>query len=190
MTMPDKQGVLLKVLDFCYDRAIGSSGNGEGAARLASEYTDTTRTLEESIDALIRWQNAKCAATGFITGLGGLATLPITLPADLFANYFIQVRMIAAIAIMAGHDLKSDKVRSMVYICLCGNAAVDLLKDAGTQFGKRAAEAVLARTSARGAVNFGKAIPLLGGVIGGTVDGMTCNLVGKTAKNVFLRGGR
>ncbi len=187
MTKSPNSGLLLKVLDFCYDRAVGNSGNGEGAARLASEYTDTTRTLEESIDNLIRWQNAKCAATGFITGLGGLATLPVTLPADLFANYFIQVRMIAAIAFMAGHDLKSDKVRSLVYICLCGNAAADILKDAGSQVGKRAVEAALRRMTGRGAGNFGKAIPLLGGIIGGAVDGFTCNLVGNTAKNVFLR---
>ncbi|MBI3556967.1 MAG: EcsC family protein, partial [Deltaproteobacteria bacterium] len=126
-------------------------------------------------------------ATGFVTGLGGLATLPITLPADLFANYFIQVRMIAAIAVMSGHDLKSDKVRSLVYLCLCGNAAADILKDVGTQAGKRAVEAAVARATARGAANLGKAIPLIGGLVGGAVDGFTCNLVGTTAKNVFLR---
>lgn len=35
-------------------------------------------------------------------------------------------------------------------------------------------------------VNLGKVVPLVGGVIGGTVDGIGTNIIGKTAKKAFI----
>jgi hypothetical protein len=37
-----------------------------------------------------------------------------------------------------------------------------------------------------GIVNLGKAVPLVGGVIGGAVDGIGTNTIGKTAKKLFV----
>jgi hypothetical protein len=34
-------------------------------------------TLKDCANSLIRWQNAKSATSGFVTGLGGLITMPI-----------------------------------------------------------------------------------------------------------------
>jgi hypothetical protein len=38
----------------------------------------------------------------------------------------------------------------------------------------------------KGVVNLGKAVPLVGGFIGGAVDGIGTNIVGKTVKKVFI----
>jgi hypothetical protein len=39
--------------------------------------------------------------------------------------------MIAAIAHMGGYDLKDDRVKTLVYTCLTGNAAKDIVKNIG-----------------------------------------------------------
>ncbi|MBI3543657.1 MAG: EcsC family protein [Deltaproteobacteria bacterium] len=181
-----RDALLVRAIDFAYDRVIGTEGGRNSATDLAAEHSRADRSLEENIDALVRWQVAKCAATGFVTGLGGLATLPITLPADLFANYYIQVRMVAAIAIMCGHDIRSDKARTLVYLSLCGNAAADVAKDLGARAGRHAVEATAARLSGRGAASvFSKLLPLVGGVVSGAIDAVACRVVGEAAKKIF-----
>ena len=65
---------------------------------LVAEYKDKYNDTEKAINVLIRNQKLKCSTTGFVTGLGGLLTLPVTLPADLVSSLYIELRMIAAIA--------------------------------------------------------------------------------------------
>jgi hypothetical protein len=38
----------------------------------------------------------------------------------------------------------------------------------------------------KGIVNLGKAVLLLGGVIDGSVDGVSTNIIGRTAKKIFV----
>ncbi len=45
---------------------------------------------------------------------------------------------------------------------------------------------LLSKYGGKGIVNLGKALPLVGGVIGGTIDTFTTNLIGKTARNIFI----
>lgn len=177
-------GLVGRLLDYCYQRAIAPSSTG--AASLAAEYADRSRSLEQNIDELIRWQNIKCATAGFMTGIGGFATLPITLPADIFANYYIQVRMIVAIALLCGHDVRSERVKSLVLLCLAGNATADVLKDAGTRMGRHAAERALVRATGR--ASFGKIVPLFGALLGAAVDAAACVAIGQAAKRAFLNG--
>jgi hypothetical protein len=114
--------------------------------------------------------------------------------------------MVAAIAHMGGHDVRSDRVRTVCYACLCGNAAMDILKGAGLTVGKKLTEQAIKRLSYEaikkinravgfrmvtkfgqtGALNLGKGIPLIGGVIGGTFDGTTTYTIGRVAKNLFV----
>ncbi|WP_252183585.1 hypothetical protein [Rossellomorea vietnamensis] len=42
----------------------------------------------------------------------------------------------------------------------------------------------------KGVVNLGKAVPLVGGFIGGTVDGIGTNIIGKTKGYLFKIGAR
>ncbi|MNF94688.1 EcsC protein family protein [compost metagenome] len=133
--------------------------------------------------------------------------MPVAIPANLASVIYIQLRMIAAIAIMNGHDVKDDKVRSFVYASLCGNAAKDILKDVGIVVGKKMAEQGLKKLSgevikkinqqvgfrlltkfgSKGVVNLSKAIPLVGGITGAVFDGVSTNVIGNTAKKIFAQ---
>jgi len=138
--------------------------------------------------------------------LGGLLTLPVSIPANIASVLFVQVRMIAAIAHMAGYDVKDDQVKTMVYACLTGNAAKEILKEVGIEIGsKLAVNAIkgisgktitainqkvgfrlLTKFGEKGVINLGKAVPLLGGIIGGSVDSYTTNTVGNFARDAFI----
>src|ERR1700729_2652724 len=104
-------GAVVQTLEWAYDKAIMGVPGLESASELAVSYQQQFDSIDEAIDALIRWQIAKAAAAGFLTNLGGVVTLPIALPANLLSALYIQIRMVAAIAHLRGHDLHSDKVR-------------------------------------------------------------------------------
>jgi hypothetical protein len=44
----------------------------------------------------------------------------------------------------------------------------------------------LSKYGGKGIINLGKTVPLVGGVIGGTIDTFTTNLIGNTARKIFL----
>jgi len=117
-----------KALDFAYDKAVNGVAGLDSAIELAESYKNDDHIYEQC-NSLIRWQNTKAGTSGFVTGLGGLILMPVTLPANVTSVLYVQIRMIAAIAHLAGHDLKDDKVKTMVYVCLVGNSAVEILKN-------------------------------------------------------------
>lgn len=107
---------------------------------MANDYLCESGSLEDKINSLIRWQNAKAGSAGFATGLGGLVTLPATLPANIASTLYVQIRMISAIAHMSGYNIRHDKVKTMVYMCLLGNGVGEVLKDAGVTAGTKFAQ--------------------------------------------------
>jgi len=191
---------LMTALQWIYERAVDGVPGLDGAPHLAAAYQRQCATDEEAIDALIRWQVAKAAAAGFLTNLGGLATLPIALPANVLSALYIQVRMVAAIAALRGHDLKSDQVRTVVLACLCGTTFLDVLKETGIGIGVGLAQQAVADLSTdalrkigrhallkRGSsgTQLARFAPLLGGVIAGAVDGAVTRAYAHAAKKLF-----
>ncbi|MGB6327433.1 MAG: EcsC family protein [Halarcobacter sp.] len=193
-----------QALDFAYDKAVNGVAGLDSAIELAENYKNDD-CLHGQCNSLIRWQNTKAGTSGFVTGLGGLILMPVTLPANITSVLYVQIRMIAAIAHLSGHDLKDDKVKTMVYVCLVGNGAVEILKNVGVEVGKKVATNAIKNISGKvitqinqkvgfrlvtkfgekGIINLGKALPILGGVIGGTVDTISTNIIGNTARNLF-----
>ena len=114
--------------------------------------------------------------------------------------------MIAAIAYIGGYDIKDDSVKSLVYMCLTGNAAVEIAKEVGIKLGTKLTQSAIQKISfetikrinqavgfrlitkfgQKGVVNLGKAVPLIGGIIGGGVDITSTKVIGKISKEVFL----
>jgi len=201
---------IMQALDYAYDKAMNGLPGVDNAIEMAESYKKESGTLLEQANSLVRWQNTKAATSGFVTGLGGLLVMPVTIPANLASVYFIQIRMIAAIAHMGGYNVRDDKVKTMVYACLTGNAAKEVLKDVGIQVGKKMAQAsinritgatltkinqavgfrLLTKAGTTGVVNLSKMVPVLGGVIGGAVDLAATNIVGNTAVNLFIADGK
>lgn len=200
------QGVIMQALDFAYDKAVNGVAGLDSAADMAENYLQSSGTLTQQVNSLIRWQNTKAGTSGFVTGLGGLFLMPVTLPANITSVLYVQIRMIAAIAIMGGHDVHDDRVKAMVYACLAGNAAKDILKDAGIVIGTKMATNAIKGISAKtltainqkvgfrlvtkfgekGVINLGKAVPLLGGIIGAGFDSVTTNVIGNVARDTFI----
>jgi hypothetical protein len=200
------ENVIMKTLDYAYDKAVNGVPGLDSAQEMAENYISKGGKKIDMANSLIRWQNTKAGTSGFLTGLPGLIVMPITIPANIASVLYVQIRMIAALAHIGGHDIKDDKVKSLVYLCMAGNGAKDLVKDLGIVIGKKVATQsvknisgktitainqkvgfrLLTKFGEKGAINIGKAIPLLGGVIGGTFDIVATNTIGNIARNTFI----
>ncbi|WP_246079009.1 EcsC family protein [Paenibacillus piri] len=203
------QELVVKALDWAYDKALNGLPGTDTAEELAESYLRKAKSIDEAADSLIRWQVSKSATSGFLTGLGGIVTLPVAIPANLASVLYVQMRMIAAIAHMGGYDLRDDKVKTFVYMCFCGNGVKDIIKDIGIVLGQKLTKAAIEKISgsvitkinqkvgfrlltkfgSKGVVNLGKMVPLAGGLIGGTADGVSTVAIGKVAKKMFIQNG-
>jgi uncharacterized protein (DUF697 family) len=144
---------------------------------------------------------------GFLTGYGGFVATPVAMPANLASALYIQVRLIATIAHLRGHDIRSAEARALVLACLTGSKAADTMKDAGVRFGTRltrdavgwmspalfkklehaAGVSVVCVAGASNIARFGKFVPVVGGVLAGGFDAAVTQLIGRTADRVFTR---
>ena len=71
------------------------------------------------------------------------------MPAGLTAVLCIQLRMIAKIAYISGHDIKSEEVRTMIYVALVGDAIKEILKSVGIKIGQKLTQKMIARISGK-----------------------------------------
>ena len=131
----------LDLVTSLLDAGIDGVGPLSSASDLAQEYLidASYESNDERVDSLIRWEAAKNFTSGFLTGLGGIITLPVSIPAAIGASWIIQARMCAAIAATYGHNAKDDRVRTMVLLVLVGDAAKEAIREAGIKVGQRAA---------------------------------------------------
>lgn len=197
---------MMKALDWAYEKAISGLPGMDSALVLAQKYLSQDGNIHDKVNSLIRWQNAKAGTSGFITGLGGIITLPVAVPANLASVLYIQIRMIAAIAYIGGYDLRDDKVKSLVYMCLVGNFMKDILQETGIRVGVKLTAQVVSGISEKtlllinqrmgfrllsaygrkGAINLSKVVPVAGGIIGGSLDVFATNLIGNVARKTFI----
>lgn len=205
------ESAALRIVNWVTDKAIAGVPPLSSAENLAQEYLIDASfpDHEERIESLINWETTKNFTTGFVTGLGGILTLPIAVPAAFGASWVVQARMSAAIARIAGYDLDSDRVRTFVVACLVGDAMKDVVKDVGIKAGtgltksllnkvpgkvlieinKKVGFRLITKAGEKGAINLMKGVPIVGGVVGGVFDAGACRIVGKNAKRLFYAKG-
>lgn len=194
-----------RAFDWAYGKAVDGLPGCAAAEELAAKYAARHDSPDQAVRALIAMQTGIAGTAGFVTGCGGFAALPVAIPANLASALYIQVRLIAAIAHLRGHDIRSPQVRTLVLACLSGSKAADTLKDAGVRFGTRltrdaigwASPALLKKvehaagisvTAAAGTGNvakMGKFVPVVGGVVSAGFDAAMTQLIGRTADRVF-----
>ena len=197
---------ITEALEWGYEKALNGFTGVDSAVEMAEDYMKAGGSKVDQVNSLIRWQNSKAATSGFVTGLGGIITLPIAIPANIASVLYVQIRMIAAIAHIGGYDVKSDQVKSLVFACLVANSAKDIAKDAGIGIGNKLAINAVKQISGetikainkkvgfklftkfgeKGAINLAKVVPLLGGLIGGSFDLYTTNAIGNVARATFV----
>src|SRR3954466_12969108 len=88
--------------------------------QLKEQRGDVGRAIHEVIENHVRYAGAQ----GFVTNLGGLATMAFTVPANISGLALVECRMIAGIAHLRGYDVHDPRVRNAVLVCLLGEESV------------------------------------------------------------------
>ena len=117
---------------------LGVDGLGPfKSAQESAEEALEGRTREQAVKVLIRNRCVVAGSQGFVTGLGGFITLPITIPANIGAGFLIQSHLAAAIAHVYGHNTRSERVQTAILLSLLRNAGTKALKQTGIEAGKK-----------------------------------------------------
>lgn len=182
------------------ERAIDGVGPIKPAAAVAeNKLALAGGDVEKAVKALIS-QHAKLAgAQGFVTNIGGVATLPVAVPANITGVAVVQCHLAAGIVHLRGYDLGDPRVRNAILTCLLGEDSVkDLLRKKklpsspmalatspvhDPELDDRIASAVTSELLSkvggrRAATMIGRRIPLLGGGVGAAADAMSTHQIG------------
>lgn len=197
------------MLDKMYDGSInGIPKVSAPVEQMATDYLSKNSDVSKAAKSFIKYQIAKCTTSGFLSGLGGIVTLPVAIPANIGSVMYVQVRMIACLAHMGGYDTKSDQVQTLVYACLAGISVDQLLKKVGVEIGTKLTTAMIKKIpgsvltkinqkvgfrfvtkfGTKGVINLGKAVPFVGGLIGGGLDMVETKAIADRAYKMFIEG--
>lgn len=187
---------------------LGIDGFGplSSAKQLGDEYiADPNYTSKlERIEAISRWEERKNFTTGFVTGLGGFISLPLAIPGSLAMNWILQTRMVAAMAYVGGFNIDEAPVRSIIGLSLLGESGKTVLNanladlhnlPQKSLFGlpkrtllvlnRSVATRLMHLAAQKGLTRLSKAIPIVGGILGGALDYQSCKETSKFAMELF-----
>ncbi len=106
-------------------RAVHGIGPLPSAAHAAEkQLEEQDGVVEDAIGELIENHASLAAAQGFVTNLGGIATMAATVPVNITGLALVQIRLVAGIAHLRGYDLQDDRVRNAILLCTLGEGAV------------------------------------------------------------------
>lgn len=200
---------MMKVLDTCYKKAVdGLDKVSPPISVFAQNYLEKEPNPRKAAKKMINNQVIKCTTSGFVTGFGGFLTMPVTIPANISSVLYVQIRMIACTAYMAGLDVDSDQVQTLVYACLAGVGVNQFAKKFGVKVGEKLAVNMIKKIPGKtlvkinqrvgfrlvtkfgqkGLVNLGKLVPGVGAVIGGGLDLAETRIIGNRAYKFFFEG--
>lgn len=198
-------GVLRRVLEIAIDGVGRVPGAKVIAARSLLRHDGH---VEDAVDSLIDLHVRLSSAQGLVTNLGGVALLPVAVPANLTGISVLQVRMVAAIAHLRGYNIDDNRVRTAIVMCLLGGEQVTKHVASGKlptspmavatapvfdrALDQRVAEEVVADLLARIggkrlALSITRRIPLIGGGVGAVMDGFATHQIGRYAKTELVR---
>jgi hypothetical protein len=202
----DQDGSLIQsTLNWIVVAGINGFGVLPSAKKVASDHLKDAVDLESAIESIINWRTAYAAGSGFVTGVGGIAAMPVAIPAGLLASYALGANTAAAIAYVRGYDVDAEQVRTLILLSLIGESAEQVLKNAGIAIGTKLTKVVLqqipgkvfieinkrvgfrliTKAGQKGVVNVAKMVPLVGGVVGAGFDGYFVNACGRAAQVLF-----
>ena len=172
-------------------------------AQLAEQHGDVEKAVHEVIENHVRYAGAE----GFVTNVGGLVTAALMIPANVTGLALIQCREVAGIAHLRGYDLEDPRVRNAVLACMLGEDAVKTLvrkkKLPSTPMGIATAPAhdphldsVIANevtselltkvAGKRIATSVARKVPVVGGLVGASVDAYATWQIGRYADRELL----
>lgn len=188
---------------------LGINGYGPfcGAIVLAEKYLENNSyaTIDEIVEAMAKAEKTKNFAAGFVTGLGGVISLPVTIPSSLAANWVIQTRLVAAIAHVKGFNVEEVPVRMSIILSLLGNRGKEILNASGIElidflkkdiifnlpkssilrFYQSVGSQLITSAGTKGLSKLGKLVPIIGGILSGSVDVYSCTETVNFANELF-----
>lgn len=203
------QDTIMKTLGTLYEKSLhGIPKVSPPIKQFAEDYLSKEGDPQKAAKAMIKNQVIKCATSGFVTGFGGLITLPVSIPANLGSVMYVQMRMITCVAYLAGYDLQSDQLQTLVYACLAGVSVNSIIKQTGVKFGTKVATVAIKKIPGaalirinqgvgfrlvtkfgqKGLVNLGKLVPGVGAAVSGGMDFAETKLIGDRAYKMFFEG--
>ncbi len=186
-----------RLMEQFYDRAADGLPLLGRPAEAAERHRKAERAPAEAAEPLIRQYTALCGATGFVLGLPGYVTMPVTIPSNVAGVALLQLHMAAAIAVLGGRNPQDAAVRARCIGCVLGDAeaaserdeAEGLLGRLAAKVGGRGvqfASEQLARRAGRVAGRSVRSLPLVGGAVAGLLDVRSTRAAGRLAQRVFL----
>ena len=189
-------------------RAIKGVGRLPGAPDAANkQFKEHHGDVDAAITAIIENHVRMAGAQGFLTNLGGLVTMTVTVPTNIVGLALIQCRMVAAIVHLRGYDLDDPRVRNAILASLLGEErALKLIKQkklAGTPMAlatapvhdphldklmsaEVASELIAKVAGKKLATTVGRRVPIVGGVVGAGTDGFSTWKIGRYVSREFL----
>jgi hypothetical protein len=201
-------GLTASFVHQALDKAIAGVGPLPSAAsaadkQLAEQHGDVEDAIHEVIENHVRLAGAQ----GFLTNIGGLVTMAVTVPVNLSGLALIQCRMVAGIAHLRGYDLADPRTRDAILACLLGEERILRMLTSRTlpgtpmeiaaaaahdpaldrQLGTEVASELVARaTGKRLAATVGRRVPVVGGMVGAGTDAFVTWKIGRYVDREFL----
>lgn len=200
-------GAATKLIERLLDVGIDGRGPFDSAEKVAAgALSQAGGRAEQAIKIIQRDHKQLAGVGGFVTGIGGFFTMPVSLPANLLSFFVLGTRMTAAIAKIRGYDINQPEIRSAVLLALVGADSDDILKKAGLQLtggrivslatdrlpapalmvlNKAIGFRLLGRIGQGTFAKLGRGVPVAGGLIGGGVDVYMLGRIAQQAAKEF-----
>lgn len=159
-------------------------------------------SCNELAKKILHRKSIKNGLIGAITGLGGLITLPVSIPTDLIFSWRIQASMAFSIAYVYGHTKDTTDLKTDLYLILAGDSAKEALKRIGIEVSKNITkkavqkyitrdimvkiwkvigQKIITKAGEKSLTSFMKMVPLVGAPVGFAFDWASTQTVGKFA---------
>jgi len=198
----EDKGTLVKWIDGYIEKVAISHQpditNYVGKLREQNPGISNNKLAKKIIDR----KSFKNGLVGAATGVGGLITLPISVPTDLIVTWKMQIYLALTIAHIYGHTSETTDLKTDVYLILAGNSSKEVLKRLGIEIGKAVTQKAIQKNITREVMkkiwkyipqkiitkggqksltSFTKMVPLIGAPIGFSFDYFATKALGKMA---------
>ena len=200
-------GAIDRLVAMLVDTGLDGRGPLSSAREVADEaLAKAGGDREQAINRLARSTVLTGGVGGFVTGLGGFVTMPVSLPVNVAEFYLQAVRMVGGIASLRGYDVAEPRVRTAVLLTLVGSDSEEVLAKAGmatagsrvTSYAlkglppaalmvvnKAVGFRLMRGVSEKLLSRFGRGIPLAGGLVGAGIDGFMMKKIADHAMQEF-----
>ncbi|MGG7175302.1 EcsC family protein [Clostridium neonatale] len=163
-------------------------------------------SCDELAKKILHRKSIKNGFIGAVTSVGGLITLPVSIPSDLICSWRIQASMAFSIAYVYGHTKDTTDLKTDLYLILAGDSAKEALKrfgiEASKSFTKKLidkyitrevmvkiwkviGQKIITKAGEKSMTSFVKMVPIVGAPIGFAFDWATTQTVGKFAMKYY-----